>query len=105
MQLGSPGNQKLHIQFDVQVAVCLAASLVRVRDLPQRPVYIEHNRVDAEPLLVTRRKLLHIVMPCVRCDDGTRMAKEESLDMLARWAVPQVDCAQRMLEYLTILGD
>ena len=44
-------------------------------------------------------------MPLIRCDDGTTMAKEELLDMLARWAVPQVDGAERMLEYLTILAD
>ena len=104
MQLGSPGNQKLHIQFDVQVAVCLAASLLRAEDLPQRLLYIEHNHVGAEPLLIASREFLHVLVPFVRCDDRTTIAKEITPHMLTRWAVAQIDRTQRVLENLAIVA-
>ena len=39
------------------------------RVLPQRPLYIEHNHVGCEPLLIADREFLHILVPFVRRDD------------------------------------
>ena len=99
-----PTQSRTNYYSYLQPTQRLLAALQRTGILPHWLIYIDHNHVGAEPLLIAARQLRHILVPFVRCDDRTTVTKEITPHMLTRWAVAQIDLTLRMLENLAIVA-